>query len=61
MMRVGGFDQHDHDLVDHLCGLLVLTDPVVRFDVIEAAVSRLAAGRRPTDLDLAETVADHFA
>jgi hypothetical protein len=61
MIKVGAFDEHDHALVDRLSGLLVLTDPVLRLDVIEAATERLANGVRPTDLDLAETVVDHFA
>lgn len=60
-MTVGGHNQHDIDLVDELCDLLVLAEPLVRVDVIEAATARLAEGWRPTDLDLAETVAAHFA
>jgi hypothetical protein len=61
MMSVGGFDEHDSEFVDELRDQLVLTDAVLRLDVIEAASARLAAGDRPTDLDLAGTVVAHFA
>jgi hypothetical protein len=56
-----GRTQHDAHLIDLVIDHLVLDEPVVRIDVVEAAAARLAAGDRPTALDLAGTVVAHFA
>jgi len=56
-----GRTQHDARLVDLVIDHLVLEEPVVRIDVVEAATARLAAGERPTAFDLASTVVAHFA
>ncbi len=56
-----GRTQHDTDLVIEVLDRLVLDEPVVRLDVVEAATARLAAGKQPTALDLAGTVVAHFA
>jgi hypothetical protein len=60
MMR-GFRDQRDTELVDALLKTLCLDEPTVRVDLVEAARVRLAAGARPSALDLAGTVAAEFA
>jgi hypothetical protein len=60
-MRRRSIDQHDINLVDDLRDLLVLDEPVVRADVVEAARARLADGEHPTAFDLADTLVAHFA
>jgi hypothetical protein len=59
-MKAGHSEQDVH-LIDFVINLLVLDEPVVRRDVVEAASARLAAGEGPTALDLADTVVAHFA
>jgi len=56
-----GRTQHDSRLIDIVINHLVLDEPVVRVDVVEAASARLAAGERPTALALADTLVIHFA
>jgi hypothetical protein len=60
MMR-GFRDQREMELVDALLKALCLDVPTVRLDLVEAARVRLAAGARPSALDLAGTVAAEFA
>ena len=54
-------DQRDMELVAALLNALRLDEPTVRVDFVEAARDRLAAGARPTALDLAGTVVAEFA
>jgi len=49
------------ELVAALLNALCLDEPTVRVDLVEAARDRLAAGARPTALDLAGTVVAEFA
>jgi hypothetical protein len=60
-MKAGGNDQHDIDLVVELTDHLVIVEPMLRLDVVSAALARLAEGRHPTALDLAGTLVAHFA
>jgi len=56
-----GRTAHDALLVDALIDQLVIDEPMVRLEVVEAASARLAAGDHPTANDLADTVVAHFA
>ncbi|HEX4821955.1 MAG TPA: hypothetical protein VFV00_17255 [Acidimicrobiales bacterium] len=60
-MTRGFDDQRDLELVEALLKALRLDEPTVRVDLVEAARGRLAAGTRPTALDLAGTVVAEFA
>jgi hypothetical protein len=47
---------HDLVLVEGLVDLLVLAEPVVRIDLVEAAKARIAEGEQPS----AEVLARHL-